>query len=268
MSTAVGELHACVQDKKFHEFQHRRYTTGSGPTSATLVHDVDNRPLLAVLSQHAQRVLVLTLPPAPWGGAPVAVETVLDTDALAIASVAATRNARPLLEASSVLDLLVLRPNGTLALFWGAHCMVNVTVNATVNAASMQATPPGYVGYSDTGGGYMHAQVCHARIVGRGHGHRCIKRAPLPCGACRHPGVCQRWHVTATRAVQDAVGDRCTLVDGSGARIRIHLGWKPTGVRTQRVLHALAAVLPVDDYVALYARLLHQRGMMLEVQHA
>lgn len=112
--------------------------TGAAPTLATLVHDVADQPLLALLSRHAQRVLLLMLPSAPLGMAPIAVDTVLDTEALAVAAVSATRTHINAIHATR--DLLVLRPNGILSLFWGAHCMVNVTVNAAA-LASAQATP-------------------------------------------------------------------------------------------------------------------------------
>lgn len=109
--------------------------TGAAPTSATLVHDVEGRALLAMLSRQAQRLLLLTLPAMPAGQAPVAVDTVLDMEAVAVAAVSATRSG----DTQGLLDLLVLRPNGSLSLFWGAHCMVNVTVNAGLT--STQATP-------------------------------------------------------------------------------------------------------------------------------
>lgn len=59
---------------------------------------------------------------------------------------------------------------------------------------------------------------------------------------------------------QDAVGDRCTLVDGSGLCVRVRLGWRPTRTCAQRVLGALKAMLPPADYVSLYSFLLQQPG--------
>ena len=60
--------------------------------------------------------------------------------------------------------------------------------------------------------------------------------------------------------VQNAVGNRVTLVLEGGTCLRVALPFAPTGPLAVAALQALHEVLPVDTWWALYARWLSTSG--------
>ncbi|PSC69420.1 anaphase-promoting complex subunit 1 isoform X2 isoform B [Micractinium conductrix] len=273
-----------------------------------LATDANGDLLLCLLSRSTQRLTALRLPPpAAAAAAPLAagwrVDVAFSLPATAVAAVSATL--RPGSSGGGggfaerhdgggsgggppARDLLLLQPDGRLALYAGKRrlCSVALPGQAAPVAAYAQlmgAAPLGGGAVPDRG-----ASAADEHALPGSHSQLSGSRAPAvgPSGESDDGELMltsPAQHKAAGRAadflpgigslaealeappagvtnLQHAVGNRVTLRLAGGGEARVALRFAPTGPLARAGLDALHAALPEDAWWALYARWLATEG--------
>eukprot|EP00887_Chlorella_sp_A99_P005912 scaffold29.g5912.t1 len=269
-------------------------TLAARPDEGHLTTDANGDLLLCLLSQQVQRVTALRLPPPAAVGTLAGrsgVEVVFSLSAASVAAVAATCTGGPVGDPPP-RDLLLLHPDGRLALYVGSRLICNVVAPGAAGPGSAayapllrQPTPGGGLSVTDE------LVPHHTQLSGS-------KRVPAPAGdeatsdpagsdsdqemALESPSPAPAAAASVSRrlsdlpdvralgdalepaadvvALKNAVGNRVTLQLQDGREARIALPFAPSSPLARAALQALQSVLPTNTWWLIYGAWLAAEG--------
>ena len=229
---------------------------GTAPTEGHLATDAHGRPFLCLFSSALQRGMAFYY---PKDGRDATVQPAFGISAVAVAAVCATRVASASC-LSRPRDLLVLLPDGRLALYVGDRHLVDISLNGTLSGnicaqghsveTKSHAMSTGDMEVSQLSDGTKQPDAVCDDIEDDQDTPQCLSAdTPLLRMKSIAEALDQPLDVVA---LKDAVGNRVTLLTKANQSIRVSLPYQPEVPLLSQALDALKVVLSEPKWWQFY----------------